>query len=124
MTIEPAQCYRCQQSQSDNESLYEGLHAACFCQWFDVAFPEPFQDVVARASDTTSASNEWTRITSSFFHGRFRKYSAQLAQNSYLLKVQQPELPELPAMEYLCNQLARYLGLWVPDHFFIRFQNF
>lgn len=26
-------------------------------------------------------------------------------------------------MEYLCNQIAKYLGLWVPDHFFIRFQN-
>lgn len=35
----------------------------------------------------------------------------------------QPELPELPAMEYLCNQLARFIGLPIPDHYFIRFQD-
>ena len=77
--------------------------------------------MIARSSESTS--NDWARITSSFFHGKFRKYSAQLGGKNYLLKVKQEELPELPAMEYLCNQIAKNLGLWVPEHYFIRFQN-
>lgn len=40
-----------------------------------------------------------------------------------MLKVQQPDLPELPATEYLCNQIAKSLNLWIPNHFFIKFQN-
>lgn len=111
-------CYRCKHPSEEN--THEGLHPSCFCAWFKVEQPEHFQNVIARSSDTTS---DWARITSSFFHGKFRKYSAHLGQKSYLLKVQQHELPELPAMEYLCNQIARCLNIWVPNHYFIRFQN-
>ena len=39
------------------------------------------------------------------------------------MKVQQKEYPELPATEYLCNQIARMLGVKVPDFYFIRFQD-
>jgi hypothetical protein len=35
----------------------------------------------------------------------------------------QSEILELPVTEYLCNQLARTLGLLVPDHYMILFQN-
>lgn len=114
-------CYKCHEYLSFGEPVCSGLHPFCFCSWFKIESLEDFQDVIARSSEVIS--NDWARITSSFFHGRFRKYSARLGQKSYLLKVQQPEVPELPAMEYLCNQIAKSVNLWVPNHFFIRFQD-
>ena len=115
------QCFRCSRPIQNEDAMIEGLHAACFCDWFQVKKTDDFQDVIARSSEIIS--NGWARIASSFFHGKFRKYSAKLKQKNYLLKVQEEEFLELPAMEYLCNQIARQLGLWVPDHFFIKFQN-
>lgn len=41
----------------------------------------------------------------------------------YILKVIQQEFPELPLTEYLCNQLARTLGLEVANHYIILFEN-
>lgn len=113
-------CYKCRQPLKETVA-WEGVHPDCFCSWFDLTRPEEFQDVVAQTD--RAASNKWTAITSSFFHGKFRKYSARLGNKSYLLKVQQSELPELPAMEYLCNLIAKDFGLKVPHFYFIRFQN-
>ncbi len=114
-------CYFCREVLLEANTIYEGLHKACFCRWFGLDMPQEFVDVFARSSE--KISNEWAHITSSFFHGKFRKYSARLGQKNYLLKVQQAELPELPGTEFLCNQLARQLGLIVPNFFYIRFQN-
>lgn len=114
-------CYKCFQVIQPENFILQGLHSSCFCEWFEVNDTANFEDIIARTSDVSS--KDWARITSSFFHGKFRKYSAQLGEKNYILKVQQQELPELPAMEYLCNQIARALGLWVPDHFFIKFEN-
>lgn len=119
--MKETKCYKCKKLFVNKDSIWEGLHPECFSNWFNINSLEPFQDVVARHSETLE--NEWSRITSSFFHGKFRKYSAKIGTTSYLLKVQQSELPELPTMEYLCNQLAQSLGLLVPNHFLIRFQN-
>ena len=115
------QCYKCTQLIEDEAIIVEGLHAPCFCDWFQVSSTETFKNIIARTSK--KSSDDWAFITSSFFHGKFRKYSADLGSKNYLLKVQEEDFSELPAMEYLCNQIARHLGLWVPDHFFIRFQN-
>jgi hypothetical protein len=112
-------CYKCKKPVDLTES-HEGLHRECFCEWFGVELPEPFEDLVARNEVRTG---EWTEKNSSFFHGKFRKYSARLGSRSYILKVQQPEVPELPATEFLCNQIAASLGIDVPEHYFIRFQN-
>ncbi len=116
------QCYKCGESILTEAINHLGLHSQCFMSWFQVNTLEDFGDVVARTSETM-ASNDWARIASSFFHGKFRKYSARLGTKSYLLKVQQPEFPELPAMEFLCNQIASNLNLEVPNHFLIRFEN-
>lgn len=119
VTEQHATCYRCQKTLGNN--TVHGLHLDCFCTWFDIKKVLDFEDVTAHS--TKNEPNEWDRINSSFFHGKFRKYSARLGENTYLLKVMQPELPELPKMEYLCNQIAQRLKLWVPNHFFIHFQN-
>lgn len=115
-------CYRCEQPLDESE-MVSGLHPLCFCQWFGVSDFEDFHDVVARSSEGSGGEKDWAKVNTSFFHGKFRKYSAHLGDHSYILKVMQKEVPELPQTEYLCNQLARVLGLDVPDHYLILFQN-
>jgi hypothetical protein len=85
--------------------------------------PDNFRDVVARSSEEPSEERDWAQVNTSFFHGKFRKYSARIGNHSYILKVMQMEIPELPLTEYLCNQLARALGLAVPNHYMILFEN-
>jgi len=57
----------------------------------------------------------------SFFNGAYRKYSARLGESSFILKVQQKEYPELPATEYLCNQVYECLDIEIPNYYLIRF---
>ncbi len=115
-------CYQCYQPVKKIE-MTSGLHPECFCCWFGLSTPSPFQDVAARSSEEQPKEKDWHQVTTSFFHGKFRKYSARINEHSYILKVKQQELPELPVTEYLCNQLASLLGLEVPDFYMIRFEN-
>lgn len=115
-------CYLCKKSLNE-EKMTSGLHPDCFCQWFRVIEPDDFQDVVARSSEEPIEKDDWAQVNTSFFHGKFRKYSARIGNHSYILKVMQAEIPELPLTEYLCNQMARVLGLEVPNHYMILFQN-
>lgn len=103
--------------------MISGLHRSCFCKWFEVSEPDDFRDVVARSSEDPGEEQGWSHITTSFFHGKFRKYSARIGNQSYILKVMQNEFPELPVTEYLCNQIAHSLNLDVPDYYVILFQN-
>lgn len=113
-------CYYCHQYIKQSAQIVEGLHAQCFATWFEIDNPHPFTDLIARSSDPTI--EEFKDITNSFFHGKFRKYSARLGERQYLLKVQQSEVPELPAMEYLCNQIAHALNLNIPKFYLVRLQ--
>jgi hypothetical protein len=115
-------CYCCLQELVGSESHY-GLHPECFAEWFEGDSPSDrleFQQVVAQ-STLEQPSDKFSRINSSFFHGKFRKYSAELGVHSYILKVQQVEYPELPQCEYLCNQIARVLGIQNADFFLVDF---
>jgi hypothetical protein len=97
-----------------------GLHQECFRNWFGVdGLHTPFQLTMKTAGNSNDPKAE---INSSFFHGKFRKYSAKLGEASYIIKVQQPSFPDLPAMEFLCNQIAQKLGVNVPDFYFIRLE--
>jgi hypothetical protein len=44
-----------------------------------------------------------------------------LGKKTYILKVQQQEYPELPATEFLSNQIFRSLNIPVPDHYLIKY---
>ena len=112
-------CYFCCEKIEKNEKVAEGLHVACFTKWFGVD-PQKFSNLVARSP--VSVAGEFEKVASSFFHGKFRKYSANLGGREFILKVRQEELPELPAMEYLCNQIARALKLKIPNFYFIRLE--
>jgi len=114
-------CYYCRQNIGHKEKMLEGLHEHCFSSWFALETPQPFVNIVAR--QTESADEKFAQVTNSFFHGKFRKYSANLKNQQFILKVQQAELPELPATEFLCNQIAKLLGLDVPNFHMVRLEN-
>lgn len=112
-------CYKCSKAITENEKALSGLHEACFLEWFRIPEASDFVDVISKKS---SSNEPVPGDNTSFFHGKFKKYSAILNEKSYILKVQEKDFLELPATEYLCNQLARHLGLHIPDFFLIRFQ--
>lgn len=97
-----------------------GIHAACFIEWFKLSVQESFSRFQRRSENEESTPGV-TSWNTSFFHGRFKKYSAILAGESYIFKVKEGEVPELPDNEYLCNQIARAVGLKVPDFYIVKF---
>ncbi|MBY0281880.1 MAG: HipA domain-containing protein [Alphaproteobacteria bacterium] len=116
-------CFKCNH-HVENEFLVHGLHKDCFYNWFKLnpnTGPE-FSDVVLRAEKQDSLL-PIKPIHTSFFQGKFRKYSATLEGRSYILKVQDKDYPELPHVEYLSNQIAQKLDLKIPDFYLICFLN-
>lgn len=104
------------------EKQHHGLHEACFCQWFGLKKYVDFNDLVLRQDEFDPKQNQNSSHTS-FFQGKFKKYSATLGTKTYILKVQQSEFSELPRVEYICNLIAKDLNLNIPDFFLIRFMN-
>ncbi len=111
-------CLKCKQSIS--EPVVYGLHQKCFTEWFNHADTE-FMDLDPQKSTSTNTSPKIQKQKDTFFHGRYLKYSARLGQTEYILKVQEPKFPELPLVEYLCNQIATELKIEVPPHYLIDF---
>jgi hypothetical protein len=105
-----------------NETIYYGLHKPCFLSWFGLKEPVEFTGLARKTpSKEPPAAGEHQKDNSSFFHGKFRKYSADLGGASYILKVKENEAPELPDIEFLSNQIAESLGIPVAKFFFIEF---
>lgn len=115
-------CLKCQKKLSADEAVY-GLHRYCFINWFGEGQDLAFKEVDPKQSMTggVQASPEIKKQNNTFFHGRYQKYSARLHGVSYILKVQEKEYPELPIMEYVCNQIASLLKIEVPPYFLIDF---
>lgn len=114
-------CCYCYKPLLPNEERVYGLHRACFKKSFNLENNHEFLDLVARSQSQTPYDKKMLNI--SFFNGAYRKYSARLGDINYILKVQQKEYPELPATEFLCNQIFESLGIQVPDYHLIRFPN-
>lgn len=111
-------CFKC--SNTLGQENAHGLHRECFHNWFGVdGLNTPFQLTMKTSGNSNDPRAE---INSSFFHGKFRKYSAKLGKSSYIIKVRQSSFPDLPAMEFLCNQIAKKMGMNVPDFYFIRLE--
>lgn len=94
-----------------------GLHPECFSRWFNARSDASFLSLARKANHSSDLSTQNT----SFFHGKFKKYSAELEDCSYILKMREPEAPELPEVEYLCNQIGRMLEIPVADFYLIHF---
>lgn len=118
-------CYRCLKQISEEMPKQHGLHEACFKEWFALSRAEDFSNVIVKSSASREKKKTDEQFTknSSFFHGKFKKYSANLGGISYILKVKDQNYPELPATEYLCNQIAQNLGLDIPDFYFMKFED-
>ncbi len=112
-------CCQCHKGISENEDRWYGLHKKCFIKVFGLAKLVEFRDLVARSQSQIPQEAPGRNI--SFFHGAFRKYSAQLGGVGYILKVQQKEYPELPETEFLCNQIFASLKINVPAYYLLRF---
>jgi len=111
----PAICCHCSQTLSAKDICLYGLHENCFRSC------EEFIDLIARSQSAPPRPESQDRRNISFFHRAYRKYSARLGKTNYILKVQQKEYPELPATEFLSNQIFRSLNIPVPDHYLIKY---
>jgi hypothetical protein len=89
-------------------------------EWFGQTTTE-FMELDPQKNSTISNSPEIKKQKNTFFHGRYLKYSARLGQTQYILKVEEERFPELPLVEYLCNQIAEQLKIEVPPHHLIDF---
>jgi hypothetical protein len=118
------ECLKCRKT-IDGRSKY-GLHEQCFVNWFKVDLKIEFESLVQRSVNGAISSQDLERKRSpnntSFYHGKFKKYSANLGLNNYIIKMrEEKDAPELPEVEFLCNQIAHRLSLPVPEFYYIDF---
>lgn len=114
-------CLKCLKSLEKNSGHY-GVHKDCFSEWFEVPNDTKFINLTRRSAASNEQSTDTYPQNNSFFIGKFKKYSALLNEQSYILKMRQAEAPELPEVEYLCNQIADALGIPVARYFMINFE--
>lgn len=115
-------CFKCRKVVTDQKNAMYGLHKECFEKWFGLSEAIEFTGVARKETDSDKERNEpFSQFNSSFFQGKFRKYSASLNGVDYILKVEEKEYPELPATEFLCNRIAKFLKIEVPEFYLIDF---
>ena len=117
-------CLRCS-SPIDLQDLekrpHYGLHKECFLSWFNVPEIVYFTDLTRKSNQSFNTGIHTKH--NSFFHGAFKKYSATLCGSSYILKMREKEKgPELPEVEYLCNQIGKYLSIPVAEFYIVDFE--
>lgn len=110
-------CLKCLLTLSSSQEHY-GLHKACFADWFHVSGNDQFVNL-SRKLTGHSESRLTQKENTSFFHGKFKKYSADLGGEAFILKMKEPEAPELPEVEYLCNQIGKILHIPVAEFYLI-----
>ncbi len=116
-------CLRCRLAIKKTDSEHYGLHTSCFGEWFDVPRSCEFMELQRKTNTPSSDGENASPENSSFFQGKFKKYSAVLNHDAYILKMGQKDAPELPAVEYLCNQIGKALAIPVAQFYFILFEN-
>ena len=114
-------CLRCLKEIESSAHEHYGLHPKCFQNWFHVTETERFTGLQRRHSSSLENLSSHSKQNTSFFHGKFKKYSANLAGLSYILKMRQDEAPELPEVEYLCNQIGKELCIPVAEFYYLDF---
>lgn len=117
-------CLKCKQGLSSSDTIKYGLHIDCFVSWFKTSASAEFISLTQRASSNSDPDSleNYSINNTSFFHGKFKKYSAELESESYIIKMrEESEAPELPEVEYVCNQIAQSMGIPVPEYYYIDF---
>ncbi|HLB56681.1 MAG TPA: HipA family kinase [Coxiellaceae bacterium] len=116
-------CLKCLSTIKDKTTAHYGLHKECFCAWFDTSGDSEFISLQRMSNALMSNEASDSIENSSFFQGKFKKYSAQLNDYVYIFKMRQAEAPELPEVEYVCNQIAKSFNIPIAEFYFIRFNN-
>ena len=114
-------CYYCNDQLS--KGALHGLHQDCFIQCFSLPKINTFENLDPKKSGSSSNNDLINKDKNSFYHGKYLKYTAHLSGIAYILKIQESKLPDLPAMEYLCNKIASILSLKIPQYYLIDFNN-
>jgi HipA-like protein len=112
-------CLKCNLEINQPTITHYGLHVDCFIQWFKISKVAEFISLQRRSG--SDQSSNFAPENTSFFHGKFKKYSADLNGQSYILKMRQDDAPELPEVEYLCNQIGKMVGISVAEFYYIDF---
>lgn len=115
-------CLKCQAKITSNDNPHYGIHLECFKAWFNIDEAAEFISLQRRSNTTSDETSNHAPQNTSFFQGKFRKYSADLKGTSYILKMRQEGAEELPEVEYLCNQIGKSLSVPVAEFFLIDFQ--
>lgn len=118
-------CYKCRKKIVGKDAVKHGLHLTCFMEWFGLTSDMDFLNLIIKqfSSREPDLDNDFKDVNSSFFHGKFKKYSAVLNDVSYILKVEDKGFVDLPAAEFLSNNIAENLRLLIPQFYFIRLEN-
>ena len=114
-------CLKCHYLIDNLDKPHYGLHGQCFRQWFAVSDSVEFISLQRRSSGGSDLDKRVASQNTSFFHGTFKKYSANLDGHSYILKMRQDEAPELPEVECLCNEIGELLNVPVAEFYLIDF---
>ncbi len=113
-------CLKCLLPLSLSAGPY-GLHSECFVAWFKAEDNARFISLTRRSSHSYDGVSKSAPQNTSFFHGKFKKYSAELDGGSYILKMREADAPELPEVEYLCNQIGKLFEIPVAEFYIINF---
>jgi hypothetical protein len=73
---------------------------------------------------TAAPNRGLEEITSSFFQGKYKKYSATVGDSKYILKVKEENYPLLQRFEYVSNEILAYFSLPVAEFYLIDFENY
>ncbi len=116
-------CFKCKKISPDNK--FYGLHRRCFTEWFGCTKDDRLiavtpEEVKKHEADALG----FEEITSSFFQGKYKKYSATLGNSKYILKVKEEDYPLLQRFEYLSNEIVSYFSLPVATFYLIDFENY
>jgi hypothetical protein len=123
MSKKVGHCLECQYELIGGSGKH-GYHPECFQKLFALKdVKSDFDELLLSESEETAGRKTESRIGSSFFHGAFKKYSTRIENKKYILKVQEKSCPDLPVVEYICNLIARSLGIEVPDFYFVMLNN-
>lgn len=114
-------CCFCDKAIADSPK--HGLHSECFTKCFGLTNPAKDFENLALKQVSSAPGSGINKTNTSFFHGMFKKYSAEIEGEQYILKVSQDDYPELPKVELISNKIGKILGLNIPDFYFIKLAN-
>jgi hypothetical protein len=87
-------CFKCRNKLKENHKY--GLCRKCFIEWFECEENDEFETITPeQILESSELNRELAYINSSFFQGKYKKYSASLKNDKYIFKVKEIDYPNL-----------------------------